>query len=82
MANMESSAHGPSQINPQNFVVPTGSGGQRPLREYLALQFQTLLKTSAFLDALPGHLPPDLASQDRLPQLLQIIQQLSQLPLD
>lgn len=50
---------------------------QRPLREYLALQFQTLQGTRAFLDALPGHLPPDLASQERLPLLLQTIRSLA-----
>lgn len=71
-----------SVIDGRDSLLAECQDSQRPLREYLALQFQTLLKTSAFLDALPGHLPPDLASQDRLPQLLQIIQQLSQLPLD
>jgi len=28
-----------------------------------------LLATSAFIDALPGHLPGDAASQERLPDL-------------
>lgn len=51
----------------------------RPLREYLALQFQALQATQAFLDALPGHLPPDPASQDRLVLLLQKINALTEL---
>jgi predicted nucleotidyltransferase len=55
---------------------------QRPLREYLALQFQTLVATPAFLDALPGHLAPDPASQERLGQLMQTIQQICGLPRD
>jgi predicted nucleotidyltransferase len=40
------------------------------LREYLASEFGDLIGTSAFLDALPGHLPGDTASQARLPELL------------
>jgi hypothetical protein len=37
------------------------------LRSYIAEQFLALLKTPAFLDALPGHLLPDPSSQARLP---------------
>lgn len=40
------------------------------LRRYLAACWDSLLKTPAFLDALPGHLPGDAASQERLPDLL------------
>ncbi len=40
------------------------------LRTYLAAHVKTLLATRAFLDALPGHLPPDAASQDRVPLVL------------
>jgi hypothetical protein len=40
------------------------------LRNDLAAQFLELLKTSAFLEALPAFLPPDQASQQRLPDLL------------
>jgi len=40
------------------------------LRSYLAACWDSLLKTPAFLDALPGHLPGDAASQERLPDLL------------
>jgi hypothetical protein len=45
-----------------------------PLREYLAAQFQHLLTDRSFVDALPGHLPPDGASQARLPDLIRKIQ--------
>ena len=36
------------------------------VRDYVAAQAQALLSTRVFLDALPGHLAPDLASQGRL----------------
>lgn len=50
-----------------------------PLRAYLAAQFQHLLTDRSFVDALPGHLPPDGASQARLPDLLIKIQHISEL---
>lgn len=40
------------------------------LRKYLASEFRAMLDASAFLDALPGHLPGDAASQARVPELL------------
>ena len=40
------------------------------LRVYLTERFQGLLALPAFMDALPGHLPGDAASQERLPDLL------------
>lgn len=39
------------------------------LRAYLSQHLGELLDTPAFLDALPGHLPGDAASQRRLPAL-------------
>lgn len=42
----------------------------KDLREYLASEFNHLINTSAFLDAVPGHLPGDAASQARVPELL------------
>ncbi len=41
------------------------------LRDYLAIKIQALLKTPAFIDALPGHLAGDAASQARLPIILE-----------
>lgn len=38
----------------------------RELRQYLQTQFRRLLRTRAFIDALPGYLLPDAASQSRL----------------
>lgn len=40
-----------------------------PMRGYLATRFSKLLATAAFLDALPGHLPGDASSRERLPDL-------------
>ncbi|OGT89146.1 MAG: hypothetical protein A2514_15180 [Gammaproteobacteria bacterium RIFOXYD12_FULL_61_37] len=39
------------------------------LRTYLGERVATLLATPAFIEALPGHMPGDLASQQRLPDL-------------
>jgi len=39
------------------------------LRAYLCGKAASLLATPAFIDALPGHLPGDAASQARLPDL-------------
>ena len=40
------------------------------LREYLVENFQALLASDGFLEALAGHLPGDAASQARLPTLV------------
>jgi predicted nucleotidyltransferase len=49
------------------------------LRSYIAEQFLALLKTPAFLDALPGHLLPDPISQARLPVLRERVEAISSL---
>ncbi len=41
------------------------------VRDYLAAAFAALLVDEDFLDALPGYLPPDPASQGRVPLLMQ-----------
>lgn len=51
----------------------------QPLRAYLAAQFTALLADRRFLDALPGHLPGDAISQDRLPDLQAKILQIANL---
>lgn len=40
------------------------------VRDYIAHEVQQLLQTRAFVDALPGFLLPDTASQARLPSML------------
>ena len=49
------------------------------LRNDLAGQFHELLNTSAFLEALPAFLPPDQASQQRLPDLLKVLRAITAL---
>ncbi len=49
------------------------------LRAYLRDWVVRLLRTPAFLDALPGHLPGDSASQERLPDLEAKLHRLAQL---
>ena len=46
------------------------------LQQYLSREFGALLSNRDFLDALPGHLLPDAASQQRLSLLIKRIQQL------
>ena len=46
------------------------------LRQYLSAEFRALLSTAAFRDALPGHLLPDAASQQRISIVMGRIQQI------
>jgi hypothetical protein len=48
-----------------------------PLREYLRVRFRELLRTPAFVDALPGYLMPDAASQSRLDLVLRRMEALT-----
>jgi predicted nucleotidyltransferase len=47
-----------------------------PLRQYLSDEFGTLLSNRDFLEALPGHLLPDTASQQRAGLVVERIRQL------
>ena len=47
------------------------------LRHYIAEETRTLMQIPDFLDALPGHLPGDAASQAKLPRLLEKLQHLA-----
>jgi predicted nucleotidyltransferase len=68
-----------SVIDGRDSLVSECQNSERSLREYLALQFQGLLKITAFVDSLPGHLPPDPASQERLFQLIEKIHSISEI---
>ena len=46
------------------------------LRRYLADEVTQLLAVQGFLDAMPGHLPPDSASQRRLPLVMERLKQI------
>ena len=52
---------------------------QPALREYLAKEWQSLLRDSRFFDALPGHLPPDPSSQARVGLLMQRIEAIARI---
>lgn len=47
------------------------------LRKFLADTFRLLLVNSEFRDALPGHLPPDRASQARLPKIIKRLEEIA-----
>jgi hypothetical protein len=49
------------------------------LRDYLNSQLSALLATPAFIDALPGHLFPDQASQLRLTTVIRRLKDLASL---
>ena len=52
---------------------------EKGLRSYLSDAFSELWSNRRFADALPGHLPPDKASQSRLPIILNRIDLISKL---
>ena len=47
-------------------LVEEVQGSPSDLRAYLSQKFGSLLRDQRFLDGVPGHLPPDEASQGRL----------------
>jgi len=49
------------------------------VRSYLAGESRRLLSLRAFTDALPGHLPPDAASQERILTVTSRLQEIAQL---
>lgn len=60
-------------------LVDEAAAASPEVRSHLGAQFSALLQTPAFVDALPGHLPGDPASQVRLPLILDRLRQLSTL---
>jgi len=48
-----------------------------PLKNYLQARMNSLLNNNSFLEALPGHLPPDPASQARTRLVLERMQEIS-----
>ena len=51
-------------------LLPEIRAAPDEVREFLATRVRNLLADAAFMEALPGHLRPDVASQDRLPQVI------------
>jgi predicted nucleotidyltransferase len=56
-------------------IIKEVSAAEQELRRYLYKQFQSLLANRDFLEALPGHLLPDHASQQRASIVIERIQQ-------
>lgn len=56
-------------------VDEIGDAGE-DVRTYVAVEVQRFLKTSEFLDAVPGYLPPDAGSQARQPIVLERLKRL------
>jgi hypothetical protein len=60
---------------------PAGSqgvhAGPEDVRAYIATEVRKLLATNAFLDALPGYLLPDPASQNRVSILLERLKKIA-----
>jgi hypothetical protein len=67
-----------SVIDGRSELVKEARSAPEDLRAYLALEFSSLLRDRNFIDALPGHLPPDGASQARIPILHERLQALTQ----
>jgi hypothetical protein len=57
-------------VDGRRLIVSELAAERPPLREFVAGEVAKLLADKRFLDALPGHLPGDQASQLRLPILL------------
>ncbi|HEX5036743.1 MAG TPA: hypothetical protein VFX30_06260 [bacterium] len=60
-------------------IIDDTLGAPKDLQDYLKDRFKRLLKTNKFLEALPGHLPPDDASQKRLSLVIERIRSLANL---
>lgn len=61
-------------------LLPSELEKEQPaLREFVAKWFHDLLGRQAFIEALPGHLESDEASQQRLPHLLQRLKDIAAL---
>ena len=52
---------------------------QPELKRTLALRFRELLEVAAFVQSIPGHLPGDTASQQRVPRLMQLLRETAKL---
>ena len=49
------------------------------VRRYLAKEFEKLLSIRGFNDALPGHVPPDAASQERVSTIISRLEEIASL---
>jgi hypothetical protein len=49
------------------------------LKDFLSQTFRTLLANEEFIESIPGHLSPDLASQTRLPLLIKRLRNIAEM---
>ena len=56
-------------IDGRERIVAETSAATRGLRDYTSQAMAELIASPDFIEALPGHLPADAASQRRLPSL-------------
>jgi hypothetical protein len=49
------------------------------VRGYIAKEIKQLISISAFMDALPGHVPPDAASQERVVTIISRLEETASL---
>lgn len=68
-----------SVIDGRDELIEECRTAEASLKSYLRERFGQLLALPAFIDALPGHLPGDSASQSRLPDLLDKLRQLAEI---
>jgi predicted nucleotidyltransferase len=58
-------------------IVSEIRSSSEDLKIFLSDTFRKLLTNGEFLNAIPGHLPPDRASQARLPRLMKCLEEIS-----
>lgn len=66
-----------SVVDGRETLLPECRSAPDELKTYLARRWTDLLNTPSFIEALPGHLPGDSASQQRLPDLLEKLRELA-----
>ncbi len=64
-------------VDGRSGIVAEVRQGPADLRLYLAAEFSILLKNNAFREALPGHFPAGPGNQNRIPMVLDRLQELA-----
>lgn len=66
-------------IDGRDALIEECAANSSEFKSYLHTKLGSLLSAPAFMQALPGHLPGDLASQERVPELIRKLQRLCKL---
>jgi hypothetical protein len=69
-------------VDSRDAIVNEVSSAPPDVRAYVVARVAGLLADEAFLEALAGHLPGDLASQQRVPIVLARLRALADIPND